>query len=112
MFIKKKYGIILVGTPFLIIIFTLVGLVVYGLTSNLWSENSPMLSKIGIGTSIIGVFLGTFIAIWLINRDKVKNIEEQHVYKVAVLHDLSTMIISVQQALYHAKNFWTSTEQT
>ena len=69
----------------------------------MWYAEEPLISKVGTGTSIIGVFLGTFIAIWLVNRDRIKNVEEQHVYKVDLLHNLSSLVISVQQGLFHAK---------
>ena len=103
MFIKREYGRILIGTLFLVTIFAIAGLIVFGFTLDLWYDEQPLISKVGTGTSIMGVFLGTFIAIWLMNRDRIKKIEEQHVYKVDILHNLSSLVISVQQGLFHAK---------
>ena len=103
LFIERKYGKFLIGTSFLIFCFVIAGIIFTYTSYSLWSDfQDSTLSKIGIGTSLTGVFLGTFIAAWLINRDRTKNIEEQHVYKVDVLHNLDGIVLAVQRGLHEA----------
>lgn len=91
------------GTSFLILCFVVAGFIFIITSYSLWSNfQDSTLSKIGTGTSLTGVFLGTFIAVWLINRDHTKNIEEQQVYKVDVLHNLDGIVLAVQQGLHAA----------
>ncbi|MEX2193034.1 MAG: hypothetical protein WD717_06615 [Nitrosarchaeum sp.] len=101
MFIEKKYGTVVVGSSFLVTIFCLSSFVVLSFTWTLWFEFDSMLSKLGTGASVVGLFVGTFIAIWLINRDRNKRLEENHNYKEWLLVNLQGVIMAVQQSVFN-----------
>ena len=46
-------------------------------------------------TSIGGVFLGTYIAVWLINQNRTRKIEENYFYKVSVLASVQGILNAV-----------------
>ena len=57
--------------------------------------DDTLLAKIGTMTSIGGVFLGTYIAVWLINQNRTRNIEENYFYKVSFLVNAQEMLHAV-----------------
>lgn len=101
MFVKKKYGTIVIGSSFLAFIFSLGAIVTLILTLNLWFAEEDMLSKLGTASSITGLLVGTFIAIWLINRDRNKKLEENNNYKEWLLVNLQGVIFAVQQSIFN-----------
>ena len=95
-YIKKKYGRYTVNEPFLVVIFLLVFVFVITMFIGLWmDEIESYLSKIGTFTSITGVFLGTFIAAWLINQNRNKSIEENFFYKIEFLRNLHGILNAI-----------------
>ncbi|MCH7969293.1 MAG: hypothetical protein IH841_08645, partial [Thaumarchaeota archaeon] len=81
MFIEKKYGTVVIGSTFLVFVFSLGAAITLLLTLNLWVMEEDMLSKLGTASSITGLFVGTFIAIWLISRDRNRKLDENNNYK-------------------------------
>ena len=59
------------------------------------ASDDTLLAKVGTMTSIGGVFLGTYIAIWLINQNRTKNIMENYFYKVSILTSTSEILNGV-----------------
>ena len=57
--------------------------------------SDTLLTKIGTVTSIGGVFLGTYIAVWLINQNRTRKIEENYFYKVSVLASVQGILNAV-----------------
>ena len=95
-YFRKKYGRYSITEPFLVVIFLLVYVFVIVVFVELWmDEIESYLSKIGTFTSITGVFLGTFIASWLINQNRNKNIEENFYYKIEFLRNLHGILNAV-----------------
>lgn len=95
-YLRKKYGRYSVNEPFLVVIFLLVFAFVITMFIELWmSESESYLSKIGTFTSITGVFLGTFIAAWLINQNRNKSIEENFFYKIEFLRNLHGILNAI-----------------
>lgn len=80
--------------------FSITGAIAFVLTVDLWIGEDSNLTKMGTASSLTGVFLGTYIAIWLINRDRNKRLEENHVYKVSLLVNLQGIAYAVHQAIY------------
>lgn len=101
MFIENKYGTIVIGSSFLVMMFSVGAFVTLLFTWNLWLESDSMLTKLGSASSITGVFVGTFIAIWLINRDRNKRLEENHDYKVWLLANLQGVILAVHASIFN-----------
>lgn len=99
MFIEKKFGTIVIGSTFLIFIFSIAAIITLFLTLNLWFIEENMLSKLGTASSITGLFVGTFIAIWLINRDRNRKLEENNNYKEWLLVNIQGVIFAVQQSI-------------
>ena len=60
-----------------------------------------LLSKLGTASSITSIFVGTFIAIWLINRDRNRKLEENNNYKEWLLVNIQGVIFAVQQSIYN-----------
>lgn len=89
----------MVDTEFLSTVFVIGGVILFLLTQNLWFNTESILTKIGSAASIIGVFVGTFIAVWLINRDHIKRIAENNHYKVSLLVNLVGISNSVVMTL-------------
>ena len=95
-YLRKKYGRYSINEPFLVVIFLLVFVFVLTIFIELWiDENESYLSKIGTFTSITGVFLGTFIAAWLINQNRNKSIEENFYYKIEFLRNLHGILNAI-----------------
>ena len=61
----------------------------------LTAGDDALLAKIGTMTSIGGVFLGTYIAVWLINQNRTRNIKENYFYKVSFLVNVQEMLHAV-----------------
>ena len=100
----KKHGRLIINEIFLITIFSIVFLVVNLLLLSLWfDEEETYLSKTGTFTSITGVFLGTFIAIWLINQNRTKNIEENFFFKLEFLINLHGILGAVFGICFNIK---------
>ena len=72
--------------------------------SLLVASDDTLLAKIGTISSIAGVFLGTFIAVWLINQNRTRKIEERHFYKASLLLNTSIILNGVINFLELLKN--------
>jgi hypothetical protein len=101
MFIEKKYGTVVIGSSFLVTMFCLGTFATLVFTWTLWFESDTMLSKLGTAASITGLFVGTFIAIWLVNRDRNKRLEENHDYKEWLLANLQGVIMAVHASIFN-----------
>ena len=66
-------------------------------------SSDALLTKIGTVTSIGGVFLGTYIAAWLINQNRTRRIEENYFYKVSLLVDMQSILHDVNHTLSKIK---------
>jgi phosphoribulokinase len=69
----------------------------------IWNSTDSDLSKLGVISSTLGVWIATYIAIWLINQNRVKSIEENHVYKIQLLTNLESTIHTIWAILFYAK---------
>jgi len=95
-FISEKYGRHSITQPFLGIIFMLAFFFIISSFVDLWiDDKESYLSKMGTFTSITGVFLGTFIAAWLINQNRNKSIEENFFYKIEFLRNLHGILNAI-----------------
>jgi len=101
MFIEKKYGTVVIGSSFLVTMFCLGAFATLLFTWALWFEPDTMLSKLGTAASITGLFVGTFIATWLVNRDRNKRLEENHDYKEWLLANLQGVISAVYASIFN-----------
>ena len=101
MFIEKKYGTVVIGSTFLVFVFSLGAAITLLLTLNLWVMEEDMLSKLGTASSITGLFVVTFIAIWLISRDRNRKLDENNNYKEWLLVNLQGVILAVQQSIFN-----------
>ena len=72
--------------------------------SLLVASDDTLLAKIGTISSIVGVFLGTFIAVWLINQNRTRKIEERYFYKANLLFNTSIILKGVIHFLELLKN--------
>ena len=103
-YVEKKYGTILVKNLLLTAIFTIVFIITILLMKPFWDiGNDTILTKIGTMTSITGVFLGTYIALWLINQNRTKRIEENFYYKIAFLTKIQGILSAVYQICFAVK---------
>ena len=95
--IGRKYGAMRVGSRLLAVVFLAAFIVVavYLLYPLLVMGEDTLLAKIGTTTSIIGVFLGTYIALWLVNQNHTRKIEENYFYKVSLLTHLERILLVV-----------------
>jgi len=97
-YIEKKYGHYLIKDILLTMIFVIVFIIVLALLKPYWDTNDDtILAKVGTITSITGVFLGTYIASWLIIQSKTKKIEENYFYKISFLANVQGMLGAIQQ---------------
>ncbi|MEX2193313.1 MAG: hypothetical protein WD717_08075 [Nitrosarchaeum sp.] len=102
--IEKKYGHYLIKDILLTVIFVMVFIVVLALLRPYFdADEDTLLAKVGTTTSITGVFLGTYIALWLIIQSKTKKIEENYFYKLNFLINVQGMLSSVQQMNFNLK---------
>jgi len=103
-YLRKKYGRYSVTYPFLVVIFLLGFVFVISMFIELWTDEiESYLSKIGTFTSITGVFLGTFIAAWLINQNRNKCIEENFFYKIEFLRNLHGILNAIYGMCFQIK---------
>lgn len=103
-YIEKKYGKYLFKDFLLTIIFVIVFLGIAVLLKPFWDiGGDTILAKIGTMTSITGVFLGTYIALWLINQNRTKRIEENFFYKIGFLTNVQGMLDAVYQISFNIK---------
>lgn len=103
-YIEKKYGHYLIKDILLTLIFVMAFIVVLVLLkSYLDTGDDSILGKVGTMTSITGVFLGTYIALWLIIQSKTKKIEENYFYKISFLTNVQGMLSAVQQMNFNLK---------
>ena len=85
----------------MIFLVTAVLMVVY--ITKIWNSTDSDLSKLGVISSTLGVWIATYIAIWLINQNRVKNIEENHVYKIQLLTNLESTLHTIWSIIFYAK---------
>jgi len=103
-YIEKKYGHYLIKDILLTMIFVMVFIVVLALLKPYWDTGEDtILAKVGTITSITGVFLGTYIALWLIIQSKTKKIEENFFYKISFLTNVQGMLHPIQQMSFNIK---------
>ena len=98
----RKYGRLLIGSTYIAAFFggAFLFVVVFS-WSLLVTDNDTLLTKIGTMTSIGGMFLGTYIAVWLINQNRTRRIEENYFYKISFLADMEG-VISTMYLLFRA----------
>ena len=89
----RKYGRLLIGSTYIAAFFggAFLFVVVFSWPL-LVTDNDILLTKIGTMTSISGMFLGTYIAVWLINQNRTRRIEENYFYKTSFLADVEGML--------------------
>ena len=89
----RKYGRLLIGSTYIAAFFggAFLFVVVFSWPL-LVTDNDTLLTKIGTMTSISGMFLGTYIAVWLINQNRTRRIEENYFYKTSFLADVEGML--------------------
>ena len=92
--VEREYGKRLVKNRFLFTVFAIVftAVAVCLLLPLLIANNDTLLAKTGTAASITGVFIGTYIATWLINQNRTKNITENYFYKVGILTSTIEML--------------------
>ena len=92
----RKYGRLVVGNILITAFFG--GAFVFVLVFSwppLAASSDTLFTKIGTMTSIGGAFLGTYIAVWLINQNRTRRIEENYFYKVSVLASIQGILDAV-----------------
>src|SRR6185437_7216061 len=57
----------------------------------------------GTISAVIGIFIASYLPLWIMNRDRIKSIEENAVYKISLLHDLSSLTHAIIQPLLSQK---------
>ncbi len=103
-YIEKKYGHYLIKDILLTMIFVMVFIIVLALLKPYWEiSDDTIIAKVGTMTSITGVFLGTYIALWLIIQSKTKKIEENYFYKISFLANVQGMLGAIQQMNFNLK---------
>lgn len=103
-YIEKKYGQYLFKDLLFTSIFVLVFIGIIFLMKPYWETgDDTFLAKIGTMTSITGVFLGTYIALWLINQNRTKKVEENFFYKDSFLVNVQGMLSSIYQINFNIK---------
>ena len=102
--IYKKYGRWLVSNLSIAMVFVTVFIpVVIFVGCFLNTDEDTTLAEIGTMTSITGVFLGTFIAVWLVNRDHTRMIKEVFFHKTHVLECIESMLFDMNQ--FYGKSY-------
>ena len=110
--IKKDYGRYLVQNRFLVMMFACAFVIIYlTILFHLLPLLTESNSTIGTTISLVGVFIGTYIAIWLINQKRIKTIEENHFYKIEILISIKSTLRSVDEFNNKVKNM-IDTEKT
>ncbi|MHB8545156.1 MAG: hypothetical protein ACYDAJ_00105 [Nitrosotalea sp.] len=101
--ICKIDGRIIVSNKIITVIFLVTGFLMVLFIVKIWNSTDSDLSKLGVISSTLGVWIATYIAIWLINQNRVKNIEENHVYKIQLLTNLESTLHTIWSTLFYAK---------
>jgi hypothetical protein len=101
--ISRKYGKLILTNFGLTVWFALGAIVVGIIFSFMWNDFDTNLTKLGSISAVSGIFLATYMALWIMNRDRIKSIEENAVYKVSLLHDLSSLTHAIIQPLLSQK---------
>ena len=94
--ITKKYGRTLTYDRFLIVVFVIAFIVMYT-TIFLLPPLAGSDNTTGTIISLVGVFIGTYIAIWLINQKHIKTIEENFFYKMQILLTINSTLRSMSR---------------
>ena len=90
---NRNYGRLLIGSLLIAAVFLGAFLLIVALLLPLlMGSNDTLFTKIGTMTSIGGVFLGTYIALWLINQNRTRRIEEAYFYKMQLLANLYSLL--------------------
>lgn len=101
--ISKKYGRIILTNFGLTMLFILASVIVGIIFSQMWNDFDTNLTKLGTLAAVSGIFLASYMTLWIMNRDRIKSIEENAVYKVSLLHDLSSLTHTIIQPLLSQK---------
>ena len=94
--IKQEYGIHLVHDRFLIVAFGSAFLFMHGIVSHVLVP--PLVDSdntIGTTISLAGVFIGTYIAVWLHNQNHHKTAESNYFYKIEFLSVINAIVRDV-----------------
>lgn len=103
-YVERKYGKFLIKDLLLTAIFVIVFVAIVFLLHPFWQTGEDtILAKIGTMTSITAVFLGTYIALWLINQNRTKRIEENFFYKIGFLTNVQGMLHPIHQINFNIK---------
>ena len=84
-------------------IFLFTGFLMISYIAKIWNNTDSDLSKLGVMSSTLGVWIATYIAVWLLNQNRMKNIEENHIYKIQLLTNLESTLHTIRSVLYYAK---------
>lgn len=102
--ISKKYGRMILTNFGLTIWFVSASVIVGIIFSLMWNDFDTNLTKLGTIAAVSGIFLASYMTLWIMNRDRIKSIEENAVYKVSLLHDLSGLTHTIIQPLLSEKS--------
>jgi protoheme ferro-lyase len=95
----RKYGTWIITNSALTIIL-LIGITVsstYFLF--IWNLSTDLWTKLGTVSTIIGTVIALYIASLFTNNDRIKNIQENHHYKISLLHDLEGILTEILRAI-------------
>ncbi len=95
---ERKYCRLIVGSLFIALFFggAFIAVVIFSL-SLLEDSADTLLAKISMMASVCGVFLGTYIALWLINQNRTKRIEESYFYRIQIIPFISATLRKVNE---------------
>ena len=94
----RKYGRLRVGSLLIALFFGFFFALVFVFSWTLLEANDDtLLAKIGTMTSVGGVFLGTYIAVWLINQNRRKAIKDNYFYKLELLTVVNVILRDVDE---------------
>lgn len=75
----------------LIIVFGMLWIIINSVLIQFWDSDGSNLEKWSLTISTTGVFISTCIAIWFVNKDRIKTKEENHSYKISLLINLQSL---------------------
>ena len=93
----RKYGSLRVGSLLIALVFGFLFALVIALSWTLLEANDDTLAKISTVTSVGGVCLGTYIAVWLINQNHRKAIKNNYFYKLELLTVVNVILRDVDE---------------
>lgn len=98
----RKYGTWIITNAALTIIL-LTGIITASLCfTSIWNLSVDLWTKLGTVSTIIGTVIALYIAAFFTNKERIKSIQENHHYKISLLHDLEGILTEISRAIHIA----------